>query len=468
MPTRETGSGDGRRPAAAERGLNPTHPTVEAKPGSSVGGQAASSPRRFASILSHVSRDHVRETVDVLAAFGTRHTLSPDTDPGRGNAAARRWIKRTLESFAALPGSRLSVIEEEFDAEPSTRLPLGARIVNLLAIIPGVDPEASRRATYVMAHYDSMTADPLDSTSDAPGADDNASGCALAIEAARVLCTAPLSGTVVIVLTGGEEQGLLGAAFRASAAAASRSLHVHAVLNCDIVGDPSGPAGSIHPARRDVVRVFSEGVPMAADDASRTMFRSNGLESDSPSRELARFIVDVARLEMTDVAPMLVFRPDRFRRGGDHTPFVTRGIPAVRFTEPDEHFSRQHARVDRSIERGDLPQFVDAEYLAGVTRLNVAALCHLASAPPAPDRVRAGHSPTGSGTLVRWTPIASGARHEVVCRLTTDAMWRWVFPADGDDFAMVDLCLDDHIFGVRAVSTEGVAGVPRVAIPSTE
>lgn len=441
---------------------------AEPKPGTPKENPTTGTSRRFASILSHVSRDHLRETVDVLAAFGTRHTLSADTDPGRGNAAARRWIKRTLESFAALPGSRLNVLEEEFDAESSTRLPSGARITNLLAIIPGVDAEASRRASYVMAHYDSMTADPLDSTSDAPGADDNASGCALAIEAARVLCTAPLAGTVVIVLTGGEEQSLLGATFRASAAAASKTLHVHAVLNCDIVGDPSGPAGSIHPARRDVVRVFSEGVPMAADDVARTMFRSTGLESDSPSRELARYIADVARLEGTDVSPMLVFRPDRYRRGGDHTPFVAKGIPAVRFTEPDEHFARQHARVDRSIERGDLPQFVDAEYLAGVTRLNVAVLCHLASAPASPDRVRAGHSPTGSGTLVRWTPISPTARHEVVCRLTTDAMWRWSFPSDGSDFAMIDLCLDDHIFGVRAVSAEGVAGVPRVAIPSAE
>ncbi|MBY0309259.1 MAG: M20/M25/M40 family metallo-hydrolase, partial [Phycisphaerales bacterium] len=307
-----------------------------------------------ADVTGAVSAERCAATVDALCGFGTRHTLSPDA-PDRGNAAARAWIKGELEKA----GPALRVTVEEFTSARTQRLPAGARVYNVVAALPGSMKEAEQRRYYVVGHYDSINGDRADAKGDAPGANDDASGVAVVLECARVLAEKKLDATVVFLAAGGEEQGLVGASFHAQAAA-QRGERIAAVLNNDIVGDPSPPVWTSHreaaagSRRRSLdradshfptVRLFSEGVPKGLSETERERYRLEGAESDSPSRQLARFVPAVAERERTAIRPLLVFRQDRFLRGGDHAAFNEAGFAAVRFTVPGEDYTRQHANV---------------------------------------------------------------------------------------------------------------------------
>lgn len=414
-------------------------------------------PRQVASRIDPAS---VKAIVEKLESFGSRHTLSETTSDTRGIGAARRWVHDEFMKLKPIAGDRLDVFYDAFEQQPGPRIPRPVEIVNVVAVLKGTMPEASARRYLVMGHLDSRVLDPLDAESDSPGANDDASGVALALAIARALADTPLDSTVVFVATSGEEQGLLGARNLARRAR-DEGWEIHGVLNSDMVGDPSGPDGKpIRDANgRWVVRVFSEGLPPRPDERQISRIRSLAAENDGESRQLARYIADVARREVAAAQPMLVFRPDRFLRGGDHTPFNEIGVAAVRFTVPYEHYDRQHVNVTTRDGKpyGDLAAFIDAEYLGAVTRLNAIVLCHLANAPRAPGNARVLTAVLSNDTTIRWDPSPEPdvSGYEVVWRLTTDADWMHVQDVGLVTEAAIDLSKDDWYFGVRAYDREG-------------
>jgi len=424
-----------------------------------------------AEVCVAVSAERCRATVESLCGFGTRHTLSAADDEKRGTGAARRWIQRELERAGG--GGLVQASLEEFAAPRMQRLPDGAKVFNVVAVLPGKMPEAAGRRYYVVGHYDSINGDRADPLGEAPGANDDASGVAVVLECARVLAAQNLDATVVFLATGGEEQGLVGARFHARAAA-DRGERIAGVLSNDIVGDPSPRVWTSHAdsvkgsprrlldmaeRRLPAVRVFSEGVPKNASAEERERYRLEGAENDTPSRQLARFVPFVAAREQLAIRPVLVFRQDRFLRGGDHSAFNESGFAAVRFTVPGEDYSRQHANVTQKEGKpyGDLPAFVDAEYVASVARINAAALMHLANAPSLPARARIVAKELSTDTLLRWdaSPEPDVAGYEVLIRDTTDPDWREAVDVGNATEFHTPVSKDNVYFAVRAYDKDG-------------
>jgi len=403
---------------------------------------AAPRPTALAPLLAEISAERLSGYVEHLVGFGTRHTLSDATSKTRGIGAAREWIRG---DFAESPRLQVS-LDKHVQAADGARIPRETEIVNVVAVLPGSMPAAANRRYYVMGHYDSRVADVMDATSDAPGANDDASGVAVVLELARVMARHSYDATIVFMANAGEEQGLYGAKLHAKAAH-EQHLDIRAVLNDDIVGDPSDPAGGRHDR---AIRVFSGGLPTAATPEEVAQIRKLGGESDSPSRELARYVAEVARAEHTEIEPRLVFRYDRFLRGGDHLPFVDEGYPAVRFTTVAETFTRQHAPTDQ-------PKFVDGAYLSRVARLEAAVLAHLANAPSAPPRASVVTAELQNDTTLRWeaSPEPDVAGYEIVWRRTTSPEWEEARDAGAQLSARVPVSKDDVFFGVRAYDRDG-------------
>ena len=414
-------------------------------------------PPAVARTLAAISPARLRADVDALAGFVTRHTLSADA-PDRGIAAARRWLVAELEA-AIVPsrsGPPLSVAVETFALEPDgNRVDRPATLGNVIATLPGAMKEAAARRVYVVGHYDSRASDVMEPEAPAPGANDDASGVAVVVELARVLAGTPLDATVVFMATAGEEQGLLGARLHANAARGA-GVEITAVLSNDIVGDPSSPAGVRHD---DTIRVFSSDVPLSLPPEALVELRKRGALADGPSRQLARHVAMVAAWERTPVQPMLVFRPDRFLRGGDHLAFDEAGFPAVRFTEVAEDYDRQHQDPRTEGERrfGDLPEHVDERYLAEVARVNGAALMHLANAPSAPRAPVVVATTLTTDTTLRWQPAPEPdvAGYEVVWRPTTGSTWESSRDVGHATEITLPLAKDDLVFGVRTYDRDG-------------
>ncbi|MCH7792985.1 MAG: M28 family metallopeptidase [Planctomycetes bacterium] len=417
-------------------------------------------PAQATRVMARITAESIHGHVVHLANFGTRHTLSETESQTRGIGAARRWIKARFEGFSADGGETLDVSFERFEQSPMRRVPEAAELVNVVAVLPGSMPEAAGRLYYVIGHYDSRNGDGMDAQGDAPGANDDGSGTAVVLELARVLAGERLDATVVFMATAGEEQGLLGARHHAAQALA-RGADIRGVLSNDIVGDPSGPALADGTAReaRGLIRVMSEGIPRDGSAEELGRIRSLSGESDSVSRQLARFIAEVAELHGTSVRPMLVFRPDRFLRGGDHTAFNQHGYAAVRFTEVYEDYSRQHQDITEVDGRayGDVAEYVDAGYLADVARLNAAAIVHLANAPSVPGNARIITARLSNDTTLRWeaSPEPDTAGYEIVWRETTSPVWTDSVDVGNVTEYTIELSKDNHFFGVRAYDGEG-------------
>ncbi len=419
-----------------------------------------------AEVAKEITPEACRTTVDTLAAFGTRHTLSDTTSDTRGIGAARRWIKKELESYSKAAGDRLKVDFEEYDLPKGPRVPEGAHIVNVVGILPGTMKEAAGRAYYVVGHYDSRNGDGMDITGDAPGANDNASGTTVVMQCAKALALHPPEATIVFLATSGEEQGLLGAKAHADKMAMTKSYLIRGVLNNDIVGDPYGwsVGGKEDPHDRQVIRVFSEGLPRNATAEQLAQIRSLGSEVDSTNRQLARYIAEVAQKEHMAIQPRVTYRLDRFLRGGDHSSFSEAGFAAVRFSVPKEDYNRQHQNVreetgsdGKKVQYGDIPRFVDAGYLADVARLNATVLLNLANAPSSPEAARLITAQLDTTTTMRWSasPEPDVAGYEVVWRETTSPMWDHVRDVGMATEIHLDLCKDDWFFGVRAYDKDG-------------
>ncbi len=422
---------------------------------------------RVERLLDRVSAERIERDVRRLARFGTRHTLSSRTDPERGIGAAERWVREEFERIAAGTGGRLRVETDTFTVPQSRRIPRPAEVANVAALLPGSEPE---RLVLVSGHLDSRASNVLDGESDAPGANDDASGVAAVLELARILASQQLRATVLFVAFGGEEQGTLGST-RWAESAKQQGRRVEALLNNDIIGNTRGPYGARDDRR---VRIFSEGLPSAEMPEETRRRASAGGENDSPSRQLARAVADVQRRYLPEFEVSLVFRRDRLLRGGDHTPFNARGFAAVRFTEMLEDWRRQHQDVRNrdGVQFGDLPQFVDFRYVASVTRLNLAALAELAWASPPPTGVRL-VARLEADTTLRWEKPEDPERagYEVLWRpLPTSwapARPDWQVARFVGDVAEATLQVpkDDYLFAVRAVTHQGNRGLPTFAVP---
>jgi len=397
----------------------------------------------------------LKATVEKLVSFGTRHTLSSASDPKRGIGAARAWAAAEFARISKTCGGCLKVesVSERFTGP---RVPNGADVVDVLAIQAGTgDPN---QVVIIAAHIDSRVSDVMDFTSDAPGANDNGSGSALVIEAARVLAGEKFDGTIVYALLSGEEQGLLGGKLLANTAKA-RGWQVRAMLNNDIVGNTTGQNGRIV---SDRVRVFSEGMRSAEDAKAGMTRRGIGGEDDGPSRALAKAIDDIAEANpQIGLDVFAVRRPDRFGRGGDHTPLLEAGYPAVRFSVGIENYDRQHQdlRVEAGRDYGDTVKGMDFPYLAKVTALNVAALRTLASAPAAPAVVSLDGA-LSMDTRVFWDAVPGASAYKVFWRRADAQDWADSRVVTGaTETVLRDVVVDDHFIGVAAIGKDGAASI---------
>ncbi len=423
----------------------------------------------IAEAIRDVSADHIRRTIEKLVTFQTRSTISAQDEEsikmGKGIGAAREWIKAEFERTSKDCGGCLEVKTDAFTEQPSERIPKPTEITNVYAVLRGTDPKQADRIVLVTGHYDSRNSDTLNGTDPAPGANDDGSGTAVSLECARVLSKAPskvkFPATIIFLTVAGEEQGLNGSKHFAQMAK-QQGWKIEAVLNNDIVGGDSSPQQDA-----SVVRVFSEGLPAAASEAEILRIRSLGGESDSPSRELARYIADVGRSYDAGVKPLLIFRLDRFLRGGDHYAFNQQGFAAVRFTEFREDYNHQHQtpRSENGIEYGDLLKFVDFDYVAHVARLNAAALASLASAPAPPANVKMLTKDLENNTTLTWEPSAGAAAYEAAWRSTNSADWEYVQMVSSGTRATLKVSKDNVIFGVRAVDAAGHRSLPVVPEP---
>jgi len=397
-----------------------------------------------------VSQAELKSTIETLVGFGTRHTLSDTTSDTRGIGAARRWSEARFAKISKDCDGCL-IIETPSAMMTSPRVPVPARIVDVLAIQPGTSDPG--RVIIISAHIDSRNSDPLDAKGDAPGANDDGSGTAAVIEAARVLSKQKFPATIVYAVLSGEEQGLLGGKLLADTAKA-KGWRVEAVLNNDIVGNSHGIGG----ARDDkTVRVFSEGTKATETPEQANRRRYNGGEVDSPARNLSRFI---AALPNAGIAVEQVYRTDRFGRGGDQVPMLEAGFPAVRITERQEHYDRQHQniRTENGRRYGDLIDGVDFPYLARVTGLNIKALAALASAPGTPTGV-AIEGQVSPDTTIKWKPVSGATGYRVWWRPTTSAAWTQHRDVGGDATSLVlkGIDIDSWFFGVSALGADGSA-----------
>jgi hypothetical protein len=409
--------------------------------------------RELTALLREIDRDRIEATVRRLAAFGTRHTLSSQDDPERGIGAARDWIHDRLREYAAASGGRMTVELQSYTQQPASRIPTATVITNVVATLRGVS--SPDRVYVVTGHYDSRASDVMDAVSDAPGADDDASGVAVLMELARVLADRPTEATIVLAAVAGEEQGLYGSTYLAGQLKAA-GVDVQGMFSNDIVGSSTADDGTRDPR---TVRLFAEGVPTAETPAEASVRQSVGGENDSPSRQLARFVTDVADPGATGTTVRVIYRRDRYLRGSDHISFLRQGWPAGRFTEPNEDFAHQHqdVRVVDGVRYGDLPEFCDFDYITRVARVNGAALWSLAQGPGTPKGVVVVTTDLTNDTTLRWQrgtePDLAG--YEVLWRETTAAQWQRVIEVGDVTEVTVDLSKDNVFFGVRAVDRDG-------------
>jgi hypothetical protein len=423
-------------------------------------------------IIHDVSPQQVQQTIEKLVSFGTRNTLSvnnPDAATSdKGIVAARNWIKSEFERYSASCGGCLEVKTDTFVEQPRGRINAPTEIQNVYAILRGTDPAQAKRIYLVTGHYDSRRQDVMNSTDPAPGANDDGSGTAVSLECARVLSKHKFPATIIFLTVAGEEQGLNGSTHFAKMAK-EQGWQIEGVLNNDIVGGNRTPGDTLQ--NNNWVRVFSEGIPAAATEADLNRIRSVGGENDSPSRELARYVVEVSQTYSSfgQFSPKIIFRRDRYLRGGDHSAFNQQGFAAVRFTEYREDYHHQHEnpRTEKGIEYGDLPKFVDFNYVANVARLNAATLATLASSPAPPSKAHLMTRELENDSKIEWAASPGAVAYAVLWRKTTDSD----FPPENTTRATetkVDLpdSKDNVIFGVRSVGSKGQMSL--IVIPEPE
>ncbi len=408
--------------------------------------------------VNEVSAKNLEVDVRKLVSYGTRHTLSDTKDKKRGIGASRQYVFDEFKKYSKAGGGRMVVEMDTFTVNPDgKRVDKKTLMANVLATIPGTDP-GDTRVLLMSGHIDSRVTDVMNRTADAPGANDDASGVAAVMEVARILAGQKFPCTIKLVAVQGEEQGLLGSDHLAKRAK-KEGWNLVAMLNNDIVGNSRGYDPEITDSLH--LRVFSEGVPATETPEQARSRRQLSSENDSPSRQLARYAQTAARqyVNASGYGVLLEYRPDRFLRGGDHTPFNQQGYPAVRFTETNENFNHQHQdlRTENGIEYGDKPEFVDYRYLRRTAQVNLATLASLALAPAAPQKVEVLTAKLTNRTELRWQAPQGGpapAGYVVLARETSAPQWQQRFPVSGTT-ADLAVSKDNYIFGVVSVDAQG-------------
>ncbi|MEO8041503.1 MAG: M20/M25/M40 family metallo-hydrolase [Acidobacteriota bacterium] len=405
-------------------------------------------------MVKEISAKNIEASIRKLVSFGTRNSLSEQDDPTRGVGAARDWIFAEFQRINTDCGNCLNVEKQSFLQPKANRVPEPTTLTNVVATLKGTtNPE---RVYVVSGHYDSMCTSPTDAKCDAPGANDDASGTATVIELARVMSKRKFDATIVFMTVPGEEQGLLGATYFAQQAV-ERKMDIEAMFTNDIIGGVTTQKNS---PNRNRVRIFSEGVPSNETEQQAGTRRSVGGENDSASRQLARFVKEQADRYLRNFKVWMVYRRDRYLRGGDHIPFLERGFTAARITEVDEDYTHQHqnVRTENGVFYGDTPEFVDFEYTANVARVNLVALASLASAPARPKNVGLVTTRLTNDTELKWdaNTDADLAGYEVVWRDTTAAEWTdAVNVGRVTNFVMKARSKDNYFFGIRALDKAG-------------
>jgi hypothetical protein len=428
---------------------------------------AAALPARQAeidAIVREISPQRIHAYVDKLASFGTRHTMSETESDTRGIGAARRWIKAELERCGA---GRLDVQFQSHVHPVAARIPRPTEIVNVVTTLPGTQASSKDRYYVVSGHYDSRVTDVMNATADAPGADDDASGTAAVIEMACVMARHTFDASIVFMTVAAEEQGLYGSGDYAAKAKAA-GMNIAGMLNNDIIGSSHDEHGKLDDSN---VRLFAEGVPPVKETtpALRTLLQTGG-ENDSITRQLARHVKETGERYVPGFKVDIIYRRDRYLRGGDHSPFLDAGYAAVRFTEPHEDFDHQHQdlRTEHGKRIGDLPEYVDPEYVAQVARVNAASLASLALAPAAPRDVKVKTANLDNGTDLVWTPNTEPdlAGYRIVWRDTTAPQWQGAQFVGNVTAYRLDLSKDNLLFGVQAVDRDGTVSPATYPIPA--
>jgi Zn-dependent M28 family amino/carboxypeptidase len=416
-------------------------------------------------MVKEVSADSLKKYINDLVDFGTRHTLSKATDKNKGIGAARQYVLNKFNQFAKQSGGRLSAFIDTVTLQPDgRRVDQPTLLGNVVATLKGTDP-TDNRIFIISGHLDSRVTKDMNRESDAPGANDDGSGVAAVIECARIMSTQSFPATIIFVAVSGEEQGLLGAEFMAQKAAKEK-WHIEAVLNNDIMG--SNHSNETNIIDNTKVRVFSEAFSPIDTGKAIQAIRNLGLENDGKSRQLARYVKETGERYVDNLKVVLVYRNDRFLRGGDHSPFVQKGFAAVRITEMNENYNHQHQdlRTENGIRYGDLPEFMDFEYLRKNTAMNLATLANLAKAPATPQDVKIETRKLTNFTDLSWKQPLTGKTkgYYVLIRETTSPFWeKKIYTTDTQ--IQLPYSKDNYFFAVQSVNAEGNESLPVVPVP---
>lgn len=413
-------------------------------------------------MVKEISPDSLRSYIQTMVNFGTRNTLSTQTEKKRGIGAARLYVLQKFNEFAAQSNGRLTALIDTTTLQPDKRrVDTTLLLGNVLATLKGTDP-TDNRIFVISGHLDNMRTNVMDRTGDAPGANDDASGVAAVMECARIMSKRNFGATIIFMAVSGEEQGLLGSTYMATKAR-KENLNIEAVLNNDIMG--SNNSNETNNINNTQVRVFSEGLPAYELDKNAKNIRQLGLENDGKSRQLARYVKETGERYVDNLEIKLIYRNDRFLRGGDHTPFVENGFTAVRITEMNENYTRQHqnVRVENGIQYGDLIEFIDFEYLRKNTGMNLSTLANLAKAPSMPEDVKIDVKKLGNSSFLYWKKPASGSvkGYYLLMRETTSAFWQKKIYTTATEIT-VPYSKDNYFFAVQSINETGNESLPVV------
>lgn len=410
--------------------------------------------------VSQVNRDSLKAHVEKLVSFGTRHTMSSTTDPKRGIGAARNWVLSKFRNYARNADGRMEVYLQNQDLKPDgKRINKDTNLGNAIAFLKGTDPN-DKRVIIISGHLDSRVSDVMDAESFAPGANDDGSGVAAVIESARVLSKSKFPVSILFVAVSGEEQGLLGARMLADKAKAE-NWDLEAVLNNDMIGNNSFDAGKN--AGKPKLRVFSEGLSAFETEKTAAAIRNLGLENDGAARQLARYVKETGEKYVKNIDIKLIYRNDRFLRGGDHTPFVNHGFTAVRLTDYYENYDHQHQdiRTENNKKYGDLIEFMDFDYLKTNTSVNVAVLSNLAKSASKPENVKMDVKELSNSTKLTWDKPVSGKikGYHILIRETDQSVWtERIFTSETS--ITIPYSKDNFLFAVQSVSADGNESLP--------
>ncbi|QWT87259.1 M20/M25/M40 family metallo-hydrolase [Chryseobacterium sp. PCH239] len=410
--------------------------------------------------VSQVNEDSLKSYIGKLVSFETRHTLSSIDDPKKGIGAARNWVIRKFNDYAKNSDGRMEVYLQQEDIQPDgKRIDKIVNLGNAVAFLKGTDPN-DKRIFLIGGHLDSRVTDVMNRTSAAPGANDDGSGVSAVIESARILSKSSFPASIIFVAFSGEEQSLLGSKQLAEKIKRENG-QLEAVLNNDMIGNPkAGETGEINTR---ILRVFSEGLPYKDLDKKAMAIRNLGFENDSESRQLARYIKEITEQYVKGLEIKLIYRNDRFLRGGDHTSFVNNGFPSVRLTEYYENYDHQHQdiRIENNKQYGDLPEFIDFKYLKKNVAANVAVLASLAKSTSKPEKVEMDVKELTNSTTLHWEKPKFGipTGYYVLARETHNPVWqKKIFTTELS--MKIPLSKDNYIFAVQSVSSSGNLSVP--------